>query len=109
MAGFRVVIAGLEVGEMTDELLEVEPVVVAFDVEHAIHDEVTHGVHVDLGSAIRLGESVSFIFRLNGRCEATITNEKYMSMGPSTPDLNLQLGTSHCLQSQGSGFSKYEK
>ena len=80
MAGFRVVIAGLEVGEMTDELLEVEPVVVAFDVEHAIHDEVTHGVHVDLGSAIRLGESVSFIFRLNGRCEATITNEKYMSM-----------------------------
>ena len=30
-------------------------------------------------------------------------------MGPSTPDLNLQLGTSHCLQSQCSGFSKYEK
>ena len=48
MAGFRVVVAGLEVGEMADKLLEVEPVVVAFDVEHAIHDEVTHGVHVDL-------------------------------------------------------------
>ena len=31
------------------------------------------------------------------------------AMGPSTPDLNLQLGTSHCLQSQGSGFSKYGK
>ena len=55
MAGFRVVIAGLEVGEMTDELLEVEPVVVAFDVEHAIHDEVTHGVHVDLGECIKVG------------------------------------------------------
>ena len=58
MARFRVVVARLEVGEMADKLLEVEPVVVAFDVEHAIHDEVTHRVHVDLQGAQRFGESV---------------------------------------------------
>ena len=43
-----VVVGGLEVGEMADELLEVESVVVAVHVEHAVHDEVADWVHVDL-------------------------------------------------------------
>ena len=47
MVGFCVVVGGLKVGEMADELLEVESVIVAF-IEHGFHDEVADGVHVDL-------------------------------------------------------------
>ena len=43
-----VVVGGLEVGEMADELLEVESVAMAVLVEHAVHDEVADWVHVDL-------------------------------------------------------------
>ena len=47
MAGLCVVVGGLEVGEMADELLEFESVIVSV-VEHAVHDEVADWVHVDL-------------------------------------------------------------
>ena len=47
MVRLCVVVGGLEVGEMADELLEFESVIVSV-VEHAVHDEVTNGVHVDL-------------------------------------------------------------
>ena len=48
MIGFCVVVAGLEVGEVADEILEVESVVVTVHVEHSVHDEVADGVHVNL-------------------------------------------------------------
>ena len=95
MAGLCVVVGGLEVGEMADELLEFESVIVSV-VEHAVHDEVANGVHVDLLKWNEKFSENARKFRVHGQLATsalkTITNgisQKFASMSLDRLDFDV--------------------